>query len=106
MIFYASPMRYFLEGFLSNRGFEQVIAPFLITLRVANRTALTSKSLVSADLSAIHFESRGKVTDGDETLAYGTTVCTSSMDVNDQPETPSPDIGGVEVHTAIEEVPS
>ena len=99
-------MPYFLEVFLSNRSFEQAIAPFLITLRVANRTALKSKSLVSADLPSIHFESRGKVTGGDETLPYGTTVCTSSMDVNDEPETPSPDVGGAEVHTVIEEVPS
>ena len=48
------------------------------------------------------------MTDVDETLPSGTTVCTSSMDVNDEPKTPSPDIGAaeLEVHTAIEEVPS
>lgn len=38
----------------------QAIAPFLIILRVANRSALTSDILPSMDLASLHFRSRGR----------------------------------------------
>ena len=41
---------------LSNCGNTQVIVPFLITLRVANRRALTSKEIISGSISSIHFD--------------------------------------------------
>ena len=42
----------------------QVIAPFLIILRVANRTALTSGAVTSGNVGSIHFRSGGGSTDG------------------------------------------
>ena len=44
---------------LSNQSGEQVIAPLLITLRVADRSALTSTT-VSGDLGTMTFAKRGK----------------------------------------------
>ena len=49
---------------LSNRCVYQVIAPFLITLRVANQSALTSKTIVSGNTGSMHFISRGESTGG------------------------------------------
>ena len=49
---------------LPDRGDQQVIAPLLIVLRVANRSALTSNSVVSGKPSSIHFMSRETWTDG------------------------------------------
>jgi len=46
----------------------QVIAPFLITLRVANRTALTEHTIVSGDLGSIHFVSQGDSESGDRSV--------------------------------------
>lgn len=53
---------------LSNHGGGQVIATFLIVLRVANRSALTSEAVASGDLGSIHFRSGGGSTGGGETL--------------------------------------
>ena len=55
----------------SNRGVEQVIAPFLITLRVANQRALTIKAIVSGNPSSIRFGIRGASSGGSETLVDG-----------------------------------
>ena len=52
------------ETLLANHRNEQVIAPFLIILRVANRNAVTSATAVSGSVSSIHFRSREKLTDG------------------------------------------
>ena len=41
----------------------QVLAPLFIIHRVANKSALTSKSLVSGHLSTFKARSRGKLTD-------------------------------------------
>lgn len=49
-------------------GETQVIALFLITLRVANKSALTSKSIVSGNISSLHFDAQGESTTGDETV--------------------------------------
>jgi len=46
----------------------QVIAPLLITLRVAGRSALTSEAIVSGSL---HFQSQGESASGSDTLADG-----------------------------------
>ena len=54
---------------LTNRGEEQTIAPFLITLRAANQSALTNVSIVSGDVGSLRFRSRGKSTSG-----HGTTL--------------------------------
>ena len=43
---------------LFNDDDEQCIAPFLIVLRVANRTALTS-NIVSGNITSIRFRTRG-----------------------------------------------
>lgn len=52
---------------LSDDGDEQVIAPFLIVIRVADRRALMSSKTVagSGNLSSVH---RGKFTNGSRTL--------------------------------------
>ena len=42
----------------------QVIAPLLIIQRVANKSALTSNTLVSGRLSTFKARSRGELTDG------------------------------------------
>lgn len=57
----------------------QVIAPFLITIRVANQKALTSEAIVSGDSGSIHFGSRGSG-GGSTTLPVGNTM--SSMDTH------------------------
>ena len=40
----------------------QVIAPFLIILRVANRSAVTGDSVVSGGASSMDFRSQGRTT--------------------------------------------
>jgi hypothetical protein len=83
----------------SNYGDEQVIAPFLIILRVANRRALTGEAVASGNVGSIRFKSRGKSTGGDGTLSDGHP--TSYVDPGGE-TTGEPGIG---VETAIEEVP-
>ena len=53
--------------FLSNDDGKQCIATFVIVLRVANQTALTSEA-VSGNIGSIRFKSVGESTSGDETL--------------------------------------
>lgn len=52
----------------------QVVAPFLITLRVANRRALTSEMIASGNVGSMHFRSQGRSTTGEISggLADGT----------------------------------
>jgi hypothetical protein len=52
-------------GTLFSNPDEQVIAPFLLILRVANRTALTSDTMISGGGPSIYF---GKSMGGSETL--------------------------------------
>ena len=54
---------------LANHGYTQVIAPYLIILRVAKRRALTSES-ISGSVGSIHFRSQGS-TDGDGSFLGG-----------------------------------
>ena len=57
--------------FLSNDDVKQCIAPFLIVLRVANRTALTSETVASGNIGSIRFRSQGESTGMDGTLSDG-----------------------------------
>ena len=61
-------MRRHLGSELTNRGGKQVIAPFLIILRVANRTALTSNTIASGNIGSIQFNSHGESTGDNGTL--------------------------------------
>ena len=58
-----------LGTLLSYRGDEQVIAPFLITLRIANRSALASGSVVSGSVGSVRFGSQGRSTGDSGTLS-------------------------------------
>ena len=58
-------------GTLSNHKGEQVITSLLIVLRVAERRALTSKSITSENIGSIHFRSGGGSTGGGESLPDG-----------------------------------
>ena len=82
---------------LSNRDDddEQVIAPFLIILRVADRRALTSETIVSGNIGSIHFRSDERETESSETLPDQSPV--GSVDASG--ETPG-------VEATIDEVPS
>ena len=62
---------------LFNDDDEQCIAPFLIVLRVANRTALTS-NIVSGNITSIRFRTRGESTGGDQTLSNGNSTHSAS----------------------------
>lgn len=53
---------------MSDYNDEQVIAPFLIIIRVANRSALTSDTVVSRGVGSIRFRKQGKSTIGGETI--------------------------------------
>ena len=59
---------------LFNDDGKQCIAPFLIILRVANQTALTSEAVASGTICSIHFRSHGQSTGGDQTLSNGNTI--------------------------------
>ena len=63
----------------SNRLFKQVIGPFLIVIRVANQSALTSSTITSGNIGTIQFRSEGKSTGGNVTLPDRHSV--GSMDV-------------------------
>jgi hypothetical protein len=80
-------------------GGELVIAPFLIVLRVADRRALTSETIVSGNLGSIHFRSQGKSTVDDETPPDEHPV--SSTDAHRET---SQELGAGAEETAIEEV--
>ena len=52
------------ETRLANHRIEQVIAPYLIILRIANRRAFACDNADSGNVGSIHFKSRGKTTSG------------------------------------------
>ena len=84
---------------LSNRGYLQVIAPYLIILRVAKRRALTSES-ISGTVGSLHFKSQVTTTaDSEGTSPDGNSM--DSMEVDG--DTPGGHHAGAE--DAIEEVP-
>lgn len=47
-----------------NYDVEQVIAPYLIVLRVADQSALTSKAVASGNVGSMHFRTQGESTTG------------------------------------------
>jgi hypothetical protein len=63
---------------LSDRFDEQVIAPFLIILRVAKQRALTSDTIASGNIGSIRFESHEGSASGVETVPDD--IPTGSMD--------------------------
>ena len=69
-----------LLALMSNHGCKQVIAPYLIILRVAKRRAITSES-ISGTAGSIHFKSQG-ATDGDRTFSDGDTM--NATEVNSE----------------------
>ena len=87
---------------LSNRGDGQVIAPFLIVLRVANRTSLTSKAIVSGNVGSIRFKSQtNSSVGGDGTLSGGDLAIDSTPDARGE----VPGEYDARVDHAIEDVP-
>ena len=82
---------------LPNGGRTQVIAPYLITLRVAKRRAMTTES-ISGTAESILFRSQGSTADADGSLPDGDPV--NSTEVNG--ETAREIVAGDE--SAIEEV--
>lgn len=78
----------------------QVITPFLVILRVANRRALKSNTIPSERLGSIRFRSQGGSTIGDGTISDGNPVMSVGMDDPDTPGERDPMIENV-----IDEVP-
>lgn len=76
-----------------------MIAPFLIVLRVADRRALTSETIVTGNIGSIHFRSQGKSTVGNETLPDDHPA--SSTDTREET---SRELGTGPGESAIEEV--
>ena len=60
-----------MEIMLSDRNNPQVIAPFLITLRVANRRALSSEVIVSGNTNSLHFRTLAESTSSNEMHSEG-----------------------------------
>lgn len=82
---------------LSDHGNTQVIAPYLITLRVANQRALASNT-ISGTFGSIHFGTK-RTTYSDGSLVDGSPV--DSMEVKGE----APDEPGDGVVGVIEEAP-
>jgi hypothetical protein len=93
-------MRTSIKTSSSDHDDKQVIAPFLIILRVADRRALTSNAVTSGNIDSIRFKSQGETTAGEVSLSD--VYPTSSMGPDG--ETPDGPGVGVEPETAIEEV--
>lgn len=85
---------------MSDDDDKQCIAPFLIVLRVANRTALTSEAIVSGSTSSIHFSIQGELTGGGGTISNGSPIRSAS---NAHGEAPGKHEAGAE--NVIEELP-
>lgn len=79
-------------------GETQVIAPFLVTLRVAHRRALTSEMVTSGDIGSIHFKSHGESVDDGETLPEGDGPCSKGAS---RETLGQPDLGA---ENAVEEI--
>ena len=84
---------------MSNHNDGQVIGPFLIVLRVANRTALTSNIVSPVNVGSIRFKSRGESTGGSGALHDENL--TNSIEI-DEEASGDPGAG---VEDSIEEVP-
>lgn len=64
---------------------KQVIAPFLVTLRVANRRALTSTSIASGEVGSMRFGGQGESTADDCTISCGNDPTSSTATNGDSP---------------------
>ena len=64
---------------------KQVIAPFLVILRVANRRALTSTSIASGHVGSMQFGGQGESTTDDWTISYGNDPTNSTVTNVDSP---------------------
>ena len=91
------PLQLFFDA-----GDEQVIAPFLITLRIAKQRALTSGSIISGTGRSIEFRHE-QSTNSSFTLPGGDSL--SSTDPNGGISS-EPVLGASGIETIIEEVPS
>ena len=89
-------MHRYLKILLPNHSNLQAIAPLLIVLRVANRSALTSDTIVSGTVGSPHFRSQRESMVGVGTHRDGST--TSSVNVYGH----IPCEIGVEVQTKIQ----
>ena len=90
-------------GMSSNHHVEQVIAPLLIVLRVANRKALTSEAIVSGNIGSIRFRSQGESADDSGTVAY--EYPTGSVGTDGGNPSGLPDGSEDTIGKAIDEVP-
>ena len=82
---------------ISNCGNHQVIAPFLVTLRVANRSEVTSRAILTG--SSIQFESQVRLQGETDTLPDGSSVGVTKVDAE------ATDNDGVGVENTTDEVP-
>lgn len=80
--------------------YEQVIAPFLIVLRVINRSALTSEVTSRWTIDTVRFGGGERSTGGNGTLSDGCPV--SSVDAMAEVDLRELGVG---VENAIDEVP-
>ena len=85
-----------LGTFLSDHSNKQVIAPFLIVLRVANQRSLTGDAIVPRNVSSLHFGSKWKSSGGHDTLPRG-----SSMDSTDVDEK-TPGVLGIGTESSVD----
>ena len=83
----------------SNRSDEQIISLYLITLRIANRTALTSRAITSGKIDSMRFRSPEEMTEDDRALYDDYLVSYMESSGGGSSE---PDAGGGYI---IEEVP-
>lgn len=63
---------------LSDDHDKQVIAPLLLVLRLANRTALVNETVTSGNVSTIRFNSQENSTGGDGSIHDGETIATTN----------------------------
>lgn len=74
--------------FLSDHDAEQVIASLLIILRVADKRALTSDTIVTGHISSLHFTGQAKSTVGNGTSSNGDPM-TSAVTIEEAPIEPN-----------------
>ena len=82
--------------FLSDYDNKQVIAPFLIILRVANKRSLTGDSIIPRDISSLHFGSKWKSSGGHNTLPGGYSM--DSTDVDEK----TPGVPGIGTESSVD----
>ena len=82
---------------ISNCGNHQVVVPFLVTLRVANRSEVTSRAVLTG--SSIQLESQVRLQGETETLPDGSSVGVTKADGE------ATDNQGAGVENTIDEVP-